>query len=816
VDGNPTADTRDLNPKDIESIQVLKDASAAAIYGSRAANGVILVTTKKGKGDFTLSFDARVGYDQVVKQLDLGDAVEFATIDNLAHDNAGLPHVPSSDMVLADPTSMPNTDWQNNLLQPALIQDYQFSLSKGNDKSTYRFALAYFNREGVVVGSAFERVNMTFGTTQTYKIVDFGANVRLAYSDGKDVIGAPFFDVVQALPNVAVYNSNNVGGYGTGDAMNPTYFTNPVGLQKSNINDAYTYKSLSNIYFQLNFTDFFRYKFNVGLDVAQQNFLARREKAYLRYLDNPISSLTDNNQRWVNYTLTNTFSFDKMFGKHAVNAVLGQAYEMNWHRFAGGYGEEITRDENGEYFWVLNAAQENQRIEGFEDETVLYSEFLRINYEFDNKYLIQVSGRADHSSRFSKINRTAFFPAFSLGWKMSEENFMKDLKNVSLIKLRFSYGQLGGQELGAYDYQAYINPNVNYVLGKNQNKLNGATQIRISYQDVKWQTVTTTNFGVDFGFLQNRILGSVEYYIADTKDAILPIDLAPSTGNFGGNPYQNIGTIRNQGLEVALNYRNMDKKFKYSINATVGTLKNEVQDLGDQGQIAGNITMTRPGYAIGTFYLRQTDGIFQIGEEEEAAQQGAYPGDVRFIDANNDGVINDDDRVMMGNPFPKADIGLSANLEFMGFDMTLFFFSQIGHDIFSGAKHSLDLSDDRFNYPKGYSPWTPDNPSNTTPIAIMGEGGSRNFYLNQDRYLENGDYLKLKNFEFGYTIPEKASNKIKLDRIRIYFSAQNLFTITGYSGYDPEVFNPWILERGVDWGSFPNPRTISGGVQIKF
>ncbi len=816
VDGNPTADTRDLNPRDIESIQVLKDASAAAIYGSRAANGVILVTTKKGKGEMTVDFDARYGMDSTPKNIDMSSASEFATIDNMAHDNAGLPHIPSSDMVLADPNSMPNTDWQGYLIRPGVVQDYNLSISKGDDNSSYRFALGYFDKEGIVIGSEFERINLTFSSTHKYKKFNFGANIRLAYSNGSDVIGTPFMDALQALPNVAIYNSNNVGGYGTGDAMNPTYFTNPVGLQETNINNAYTYKALTNIFVEYEITDYLKYKFNTGIDVSQQNFIGRHKEAYLRYLDGPVSSLAENNNRWLNYTFTHTLTFNKEFGEHNISAVAGVAYEGNKHRFSNAYGEEMAKDGAGNYFWVLNAAQNNQKVAGAASETGLYSGFARVNYEYANKYLLQVSGRADVSSRFAKDNRTAFFPAVSLGWKMQEEGFMEDLESVSTLKLRGSYGQLGGQELGAYDYQGYINPNVNYVLGESQEMLNGATQIRIANEDIKWQTTTTSNIGIDFGFLQNRITGSAEYYISDTEDAILPVDLAPSSGNYGGNPFQNIGTIRNSGFEFAIGYKNHDNEFKYSLNATVGTLKNEVKDLGELGQIAGNLTMTRPGHAIGTFYLRETDGIFQIGEEAEAAMQGAYPGDVRFVDADDNGAINDDDRVMMGNPFPKADLGFSARFEYKGFDLSMFFFSQLGHDIFNGSAWWMDRSDDRFNRPAGYAPWTPENPSQTTPIAIMGSAGSRNFYINQDRYLEDGDYLKLKNLELGYTLPSSIMSKAGFKKLRVYFSGQNLFTLTGYSGWDPEVVNSWILERGVDWGAFPNPRTISFGVQAKF
>ena len=816
IDGNPTSDTRDLNPNDIETIQILKDASAAAIYGSRAANGVILVTTKKGKGEFTIDFSARYGFETVPKIIEVADAEEFATIDNMAHDNAGLPHIPSSDMVLNDPNSLPNTDWQRYLFQTGDIQDYNLSLSKGDDKSTYRFSLGYFDRTSVVSGPEFERISMTFGSTHKYGKLNFGNNIRLAFSNGRDVIGLPFIDAVQALPNVAIYNKNNVGGYGTGDAMNATYFTNPVGIQETNNNRALTYKALTNFFAEYEIASFLKYKFNTGIDVALQRFIAKHEEAYLRYLDGPVSSLLEDNKRWFNYTFTHTLTFDKNFGKHAVTALAGYAYEGNTYRNALSYGEEIAQDGEGDYFWVLGAAQQEHTVGGTVWETGLHSGFSRLNYRFDNKYLFQFTARADYSSKFTEANRLGIFPAVSVGWKINEENFLKNIDAISTLKLRTSYGELGGQEIGAYAYDGYINQNVNYVLGASQEALNGATQISIVNADIKWQTTATTNVGVDFGLFGDKIFGSVEYYISDTRDAILPIDLAPSTGNFGGNPYQNIGTIRNSGFEMSLNYSERANEFKYSVNLNLGTLKNEVTDLGELGQIAGNMTMTRPGYAIGTFYLRETNGIFQIGEEEEASLQGAYPGDVRFIDADENGEINDDDRVMMGNPFPLVDIGFNVRLEYKGFDLSVFLFSQLGHDIYNGASWWMDRSDDRFNRVKGYSPWTPDNPSNTTPIAMMGQAGSRNFYINQDRYLEDGDYLKIKNLEIGYSFPKQLLTKIAIKSFRVYLSGQNLYTFTNYTGYDPEVVNGWILERGVDWGSFPNTRTLSFGVKAKF
>lgn len=831
VDGNPVSDSRDLSPNDIESIQILKDASAAAIYGSRAANGVILVTTKKGKGDLSVEFNARYGTEQVPKKIEMSNSVEFATIDNMSTDNGrnGI-HFASSDQVLADPGSLPDEDWQDALFRTGIIQDYSASISQGDGQNSFRLALGYYGREGTISEANFERMNLTLGATRQSKKALVGANIRLAHSNGRDVVGNPFMNVLSPPPNIAAYDSTNWGGFGTGYNQNPTYFANPVGLQEANELNSYTYKAVLNTFVEYELLSFLKYKFNVGLDVAAQRRKDKHYSARISYLDlpEPLSSYSEDNKTWINYTLTHTLTFDKQFDGHEINAVVGAAYEDRQFENAYSFGHEVARTADGSYLWVLDATQSNHQIGGSASQSVLYSEFLRINYGLNDKYLLQLSGRLDHSSKFSKAYRNAFFPAFSAGWRLGNEDLFSNIEILSELKLRVGYGELGGQEVDSYAYLGYINPNVNYVFGPNQELTNGATQIEIENQDIRWQTTAISNIGLDFGLFGNRLLGSAEYYISDTRDAILPVDIPYSSGNFGGNPYQNIGKIRNSGFEFSLNLQNRDREFKYDAVLNVGTLKNEVVDLGDLGQLAGNLTMTRPGYAIGTFYLIETEGMWQLGEEELAAEQAASPGDVHFIDINGrdpdtgeltgvpDGNINDDDRVMMGSPFPKVDLGMNLRFEYKGFDLTLFLFSQLGHDLYNGPKTVIDRTDDRFNRVKGYAPWTPENPSETTPIAIWGSEGSRNFTRSQDRYLESGDYLKIKNLELGYELPVSLLSRIGIRKFRLYFSAQNLVTFTGYTGFDPEVVNGWILERGVDWGAFPNPKTLSIGAQAKF
>ena len=814
IDGVPAVANADFNPHEVESIQILKDAAAASIYGSRAANGVILITTKKGKGKFSVEFDSRYGVEQVPKKIDMMNSAEFATLDNLAHDNAGLPHNPASDLTLSDPDAMPNTDWQGAMFQPGAIQDYNIAVNAGTENSTYRVALGYLDQEGVINGPSFNRASLNLNTTHTHGKFSLGSSIRMTNTNKRNVIGNPFFETLTALPNVAVYDENNIGGFGTGSDFNQTYFTNPIGSQLANNNTAHVQKFAAILFAEYQFTDAFKYRMTTSYDQSNSRYIGKREAAYLRYKDNPVSALTENVDHWYDWVFNHTLTYDKTFGDHEITAVGVYAFEGFRGRSSNAYGENLTQDGTGKYFWVLGATQKNQRVSGGESERGLHSGIARVNYSFADKYLLQVSGRYDYSSQFSKDNRGAFFPAASIGWKIDKEGFMENADNVNLLKLRIGYGELGGKNIGDYDYTGFINSSLNYVLGSNQELANGSAQIKIANSDLVWETTASTNIGVDYAFFNNRLQGSLEVYQTDTRDAILPVDIPLSVGNYGGNPNQNIGDIRNSGIELGINYRNMDNEFKYGIGLNASHNKNEVMDLGSLGELAGNMTMTRPGYAIGTFFLRETDGIWQQDEQAEAVQYGAAPGDVHYIDQNGDFILNEEDRVMMGNPFPKADIGLNLYAEYKGFDASIFLFSQLGHDIYWGQGYVTSRTDDYMNHLAGLETWTPQNQSNTTPIAMFGSAGSKNNYGPQDRFLYDGDYLKLKNIEVGFNIPNL--EKTGFSKLRVYASAQNLLTLTNYPGYDPEVVNGWILERGVDWGAFPNPRTISLGLQAKF
>lgn len=833
IDGVPTGDSRELNPNDIESIQVLKDASAAAIYGSRAANGVIIITTQKGKkGQFTVEFSGRYGISDITNRLEVMNAENFAALNNLAHQNAGLPTNPGSDWAF-DPQT--DTDWQDAFFKTGYNQDYNLSVSGGSENSTFMFSGGYFKNQGTAIGPNFERATISLNSEHKYKKFKFGEHFKLSRSDENQLVDVPFVDIVRMLPTIPVYNPENPGGFGYGSDYNPTYGSNPIGLQELNDHNLRTNKVLGNVYGEYQIFDFLTYKLNFGLDFYNNNQKNLHKEGKVRY-SNPLmpSSLSENRHEYYKTVLEHTLTFEKNIKKHYFNAVVGYTQEKSHFDNTFAMGEELAYNPStGDYFEVLGATQSQQEVNGLIEKIVLLSQFGRINYSFNEKYLFTATLRRDGSSKFAKGNRWGVFPSFSAGWKIHQENFMQSIPQVSTLKIRGGYGELGGQEAGPYDYMGTINTNVNYVLGMSQAVLNGHTQIQLANKDLTWQTTASTNIALDLGLLKDKIFFTTEYYIADTRNALIPVDIPLSTGNFEGNPNANVGEFRNSGLEFALSYKKATGEFKYSATATFSSLKNEVISLkNNPNGIVSWLTKTEVGHSIGTFYLLETNGIFQSDDqvqahtstvvqpdgstEEVVIQPGAQAGDVRYIDFNQDGIINDDDRQLMGNPFPKYEFGLHFSASYKNFDLNLLVYGVGGHKIFNVPRFWLERTDDDSNYPADFQPWTSENPSNSTPRAVFGAEGAQNNIQHTDRWLEDGDFVKLKNLELGYSLPKKWLKPAKIAKCRIYFSAQNLLTFTNYTGLDPEVVNLNILNRGIDDGSFPNVRTIAFGIQLGF
>ncbi len=850
VDGIPVGDSRDFNPNDIETIQVLKDASAASIYGSRAANGVILITTKKGNyGEkLRVEFQSSYGISKASKLLDLADAKEFAKWDNLSMDNVGLPHVASSDAVL-DGSYDVDTDWQKEVFKEAVTKDANLSVFGGSESISFRMSIGRKDEDGIVIGPKFERTTFTFSGEFKNEYLTIGQNTRVAWSESQNFnteesgTRSTLTDVVWALPTIPVYDDNNLGGFGFGNDVNPTYMMNPVAIKEKNTTTTETFKVLTNIFSEIQIIPSLKYRLNVGIPFTDVKSRGRVKRIRIKW-DEAEESLLSNYAEYYDkiseLVVNQFFTFDKAFGHHNINTTIGMSYEQNNYSNSFASGSNVMQNPaTDEYYWTLGNIADNFTIGGNYTGNKLLSYFSRLNYSFNDKYLLSAVARLDRSSKFAPDNRAAFFPSISAGWNVHKEDFVP-FNSLSKLKIFGGYGELGGNEVGNHDYLGYINTRRSVILGADERELIAATQTLLSTPGLKWQTVATTNVGIELGLLKNKLEMILEYYKSETRDALLYPDIPYSAGGESGlydyaRPPSNIGSFKNTGIETTLNFRKMEGEFNYQVSANISTLHNEVISLGKTNRLASGNTDTRPGYAVGTFYLMEHGGIFQNWEEINAhvnadgdlLQPTAEPGDVRWLDVNGidpetgdftgkpDGVINGDDRVMMGNPFPTLDAGLNFSAFYKGLDVRVFFFGQFGQNIYNTLRANLEWSSSRGNYLAGHQPWTGEGTSNTIPKPEYGQGQEN--FRESDLWLEDGDYVKLKILELGYTLPKNLTRKISQDLVfRIYAQGQNLFTLTKYTGYDPEITNYSILNRGVDFGSYPNPRNVTIGFQVNF
>lgn len=830
IDGLWVDNIRDFNPADAESIQVLKDGASLAPYGSRGANGVIIITTKKGKaGPPAISFNAYYGVQKVNKTYDLTNAQEWAAINRQAYENAGRSVQPFV-------ANLPNvdTDWQKELIKTGKVQDYSLSFSGGGTNSNYLLSGEYFNQQGTTVGPKFERYSVRINSGFNRGRFRVGENLQVARTNQTLLNGLPFLDVLRMLPIIPVYDAANAGGFGFGNNNASTFGTNPIALQKLLNNTRLNNRLQGNIYGEIDILSFLRYRLNMGVEYLGYHDREKRQYGQWRQNDPLNPSYYAENQGSNFFTLVeNTLSFDKSFGKNNLTAVAGYTEQHQ--------GFEFTRGRNNDYgtgpvyYWALDAGSSAPQVQGSDAAYNKRSYLGQVTYDYDQRYLLTGAIRRDGSSRFSPENRYGTFWAASAGWRVSQEPFFEGLREqVSNLKLRASYGVLGNDQLegpynGAYLWQGVINTNVNYPFS-GDNIQNGSIQTQLVSNNIAWEERRTANYGFDLGLLNDRLTLSADYYRSETHNALVnpapPLVLGPA----GPNPYQRVGRIKNSGLELTVGYNENRNEFKYGVTGNLTTLNNKVTALSASGPApffvsgAGESTRTEVGYELGSFFLYQFDGIFQTGDNiASSAQPTAQPGDVRYKDVNGDGRITAEDRAHVGRVFPKIQYGFNLSASYKGFDLSAFFQGVQGNDILNTGRYWLDRTDDNGNYRKDFSPWTPSNPSTTTPRAIIAGGGGQageaainNSRLNSTRWLEDGSYLRLKNLQIGYTIPKAITERVKgVGSLRVYVTGQNLFTITDYTGYDPEIVGG-VLSRGVDEGSYPNLRTVSFGAQLGF
>lgn len=828
VDGMYMNSIDHINPNDIASIDVLKDASSAAIYGSRAANGVIIVTTKEGsntEGKPIIDLSVNLGISTASKFLDMLDAKGWAEVTTIARQAIGKPAL---DMA-TDLANKPDNDWQDIMFRPALMQNYNLSVKGGGKYSTYYTGLGYFNQDGIIKGTNYQRYNIQSKNDYKRGIFSAGTNLIISFSHDKplhqELRGGMIGTILQSVPTLEKYDDTREGGYGGtyGDVVN---IPHPLAIIDDNIMDRYNenVKIFANLYAQIELFKGLKYKLNLTPD-----FSFERYKNYLNKYDfglatNSITQLTERQRRRRNILVENLLTFDRTFGEHKISALAGYTYQDSRFRHIQAYGEGLPQG-----LEEIDAATTNRSNEGNSWRSVLTSILGRVFYSYQNKYLFTATIRRDGSSKFGKNNRYGYFPSFSLGWNVAEEKFMENVHWLDQLKLRGGYGVLGNQEIDNYQYSSTITTGINYPDG-NGGLLQGAFPKNFANPDIKWEETAMTNVGIDFMAFNNRLSLTADYYVKNTKDILLTVPIPISSGG-ANDPIRNAGKIRNNGFEFNLGWMDQpNPDISYGINLIGSFNKNKVIAMGSEsGSIKGgstnqNITTseTKAGYPIGGYWLISTAGYFNSQEEVDAyakdgkkIQPAAEPGDIKFVDANNDGVINDDDRVFQGSPFPDFTFALNGNMRYKNFDLSIGLQGVLGNKIYNATRQTLEDVTKGSNFLAScLDYWTPENKNASHP-RLTWDDPNRNTRAESDRYLENGSYLRLRSVQLGYTFPQTWF-KGAIQHARVYINAENLFTITSYSGYSPDVNADNANYRGFDNFIYPTNRTFMLGLNVTF
>ena len=868
VDGYPGASISNLNPSDIQSIDVLKDASAAAIYGNRAANGVVIITTKRGSAEkMQLSVDATVSVQSQPATFDVLNAQEFAALATEVGRNENAPVLDE----WANPAGLRTIDWQDVMYRRGLKQNYNLSLRGGSEKVQTSISLGLTNQKGVVQFSDYKRYNLSL--TQDYKPLKWlksSTNVRYAYTDSKTVFGSGQGGVgrlAKLIPTMTgnpltdeVENADGVFGYYDKNANAVRDNENVYARAKSNDQKNIYHNLVANTSLEITPFEGLVFKTNFGI-----SYDASSGYDFYPYDDTvPTTRLATYKQYAKNsfeYLWENTLNYSNTFGKHSIDVLGGVSIQENTTRNISAYGEGLTSDG----LRNLASLQTMRDITGNQQTWSLASQFARLTYKFAERYILTGTVRRDGSSRFMKGNQWGVFPSVSAAWRIKEESFLRDVDFISNLKLRASYGEAGNQNIGLFQYLSSYTTgkrtsNHGYVFGQEKTYVDGMVQSFLPNPDLKWETSKQTDIGLDLGFFDNKLMLTADYYIKKSSDFLLDIQMPAQTGFTSAT--RNVGSVKNTGFEFGVDYRDYSHEFRYGINFNLTTVKNTIEELSPGKTAVSNLqtldfpttgntswavfSMSRVGGSIGEFYGFQTDGIIQSQAELDALNEnarrlnndenvwyiasGTAPGDRKFVDQNGDGVITDADRVSIGSPLPKFYGGINFSGEYKNFDFNLFFNYSVGNKILNFVKRNLislggEGSIGMQNVGKEfyYNRWTEDNHTNEYPRAVWSDvsGNSRV----SDAFIEDGSYLRLKNIEIGYTLPKTLLSKANISKLRFFASIQNLFTITGYSGMDPEIGQSvssasgvagGVTASGIDVGIYPYSRFFSLGFNLEF
>ncbi|MCU0459805.1 MAG: TonB-dependent receptor [Bacteroidales bacterium] len=827
VDGVIIDDISFLNSADIASMEVLKDASATAIYGSRGANGVIIITTKTGtlgqeKASFNIS--SEFGIQHLAKKIDLLNGREFAIISNEiiagSYNNVDL---------------VPNTDWQDLVFSAAPIQNHQLSVTGATKLTQYYVGIGAFIQDGIIDKSNYNR--LTLKLNNTYNLTPF---LKL----GNNLTIAPFTQ--QNAPNVtyAVYRAQPVlePFYDDGSFAVVYNVGNPLASLEYSNDYRKGIRGVGNIFAEASFLEAFTVRSSLGID-ASYNKSTSFTPAYTVFnpdgtasqQQNVLSDLFRGSSDNLNWLWENTVSFRKEFADiHSLDIVAGFTMQESSSEFTSLSGENVLRD--GQDFWYIspsyiydpaNNVNTIQSISNGVDAGLYYSMMsylFRANYSFNNKYIATVTFRRDGSSKFTRENRFSNFPSVAFGWNIGNESFIQSVDWISKLKLRASWGIIGNEKINYFDRYARVQSSIIAVLGNPDSPVPAATYGKSGNPDLKWESTTQTDIGAEIGLLANRLTGEFDFYNRVTNDILVELSTPGHLGNGQGQRVRyNAASVLNRGFEFSLNWREKVGEFTYSAGILGSTIHNEVLEIGgnsgvDSTLIGGYlgdgrpVTLSRVGLPIGAFYGYKTDGIFQ-SEDDLAAyphSSQAEVGDLRFIDVNGDKVLDGRDRTFIGSPIPKFIFGLSGMIEYKGMDLGIDFQGQTGNKIFNGKEV---VRPDPYNFEQHvFERWTGPGTSNTEPKPSF---GGYNF-TPSDRFIHDGSFLRLRSVTFGYTLPSSLSQKAYIQQLRVYIKGTNLYTLTKFTGYTPEIGSYDVLSNGIDYGAYPITSTYSIGVNLQF
>jgi len=856
IDGIPSGSLASFDSRDIEGVEVLKDASAAAIYGSRATNGVIIITTKKGKngGGIKVNFDSFAGVQSPTKKLDLLNTAQFLQYERALNGAAGIAAAPRfaapefNKPIYAGATqtyAQTNTDWQDEyFVKNALMTGNNIAVLGGNEVSRFYSSAGYFKQEGIAQALSYERGNFRINSDHILsKRFTFGQNLYISLGDQRfDATGGnrtPLANVIRMQPYLPVYDPTTVGGFrGPQNSFDGSDPMNPVETALIGRNAQKTTKILGTAYLDVNITSWLKFNSTFGLDHTngyRQNYTPIFNDGGTG--NSPLAAINNERGLVTSKVFTERLTATKSFGQHNLKADV--IYEQQGTSFKN---EQASGNQQTNSIKTINGGT-NIAATATDEENLIQSYIGRVSYDFAGKYLLNASIRRDGLSIWAPGNKYASFPAISAGWRIDQEEFLKGSATISELKLRGGYGETGinsSNFLGNYPYIAPLIRNTTYPFNNALDLANGVFTNRIPNPDLEWEKTKQFNVGLDLGFLENKITVVAEYFKRRTDNMMLAIPTASSIGFNQAGTFGNVGSMSNTGVELQLGYHKRTGEFKWNVTGLVSRIRNNVNELvsASSSLVAGGdpdfggggpITNTVVGRPIQSFYGLVVEGIFQNAAEVAAspaqnrntanpnAPQTA-PGDIKFKDLNGDKVINNDDRTFLGSFIPDFTYSLNYSASFKNLDLSVFFQGVQGNELFNGTRILTGGMQRLFNAgTEVLNAWTPTNTNTDIPRAISGDPNGN--VRPSTRWIEDGSFLRLKNLSVGYNMPVSTMQSINkgFSRLRVYVSAQNLFTVTKYKGFDPEIGSRnGTITNGIDYGQYPTARLFQLGIQAGF